>query len=140
MPIQKLYINPTNVTPEVNFSPEENIFFIRGISSPEDVRTMYYPVIEWVKKFIDHLLKVRSNRYTLSSPLKFTTDLMYLNSSTAKFLYDIFLELKRLIPSGIPFIIEWFYEEDDLDQKEAGTDISLLVGLEFSYVEKKSSK
>jgi len=140
MSIQKLYINPTNVTPEVNFSPEENIFFIRGISSPEDVRSLYYPVIEWVKKYIDVLLRVRSTGYTLKSPLKFSTDLLYFNSSTAKFLYDIFLELKRLIPSGIPFIIEWFYEEDDLDQKEAGSDISLLVGLEFSYVEKKSSK
>ena len=140
MSIQKLYINPTNVTPEVNFSPEDNIFFIRGISSPEDVRALYYPVIEWVKKYIDDLLSVRSNGYILNSPLKFSTDLLYFNSSTAKFLYDIFLELKRLIPSGIPFIIEWFYEEDDLDQKEAGSDISLLVGLEFSYVEKKSSK
>jgi len=140
MSIQKLYINPTNVTPEVNFSPEENIFFIRGISSPEDVRSLYYPVIEWVKKYIDDLLRVRSTGYTLKSPLKFSTDLLYFNSSTAKFLYDIFLELKRLIPSGIPFIIEWFYEEDDLDQKEAGSDISLLVGMEFSYIEKKNSK
>ena len=140
MPIQKLYINPTNVTPEVSFSPDENIFFIRGVSSPEDVRALYYPVIEWVKKYIDDLLRVRSKVYTPNSPLKFSTDLLYFNSSTAKFLYDIFLELKRLIPFGIPFIIEWFYEEDDLDQKEAGADISLLVGLEFSYVEKKNSK
>jgi hypothetical protein len=138
MPIKKLYINPTNVTPEVNFSPEENIFLIRGISSPEDVRALYNPVFEWVKKYIDDLLKVRSNRYTLNSPLKFTIDLTYFNSSTAKFLYDIFLEMKRLIASGIPFCIEWFFEEDDPDQKEAGADISLLVGLEFTYVEKKN--
>jgi hypothetical protein len=139
MPIQKLYIKPTNLTPEVTFSPEENIFFIRGISSPEDVRAMYYPIIEWVKSYIDELLVTKNPNYTLDSPLCFGTDLIYFNSSTAKFLYDIFLEMKRLVPAGIPFIIQWFYDEEDLDQKEAGSDIALLVGMEFTFIEKKTS-
>jgi hypothetical protein len=139
MPIQKLYIKPTNLTPEVTFSPEENYFLIKGISSPEDVRSMYYPVIEWIKAYIDELIETKSNIYTSDSPLRFGTDLMYFNSSTAKFLYDIFLEMKRLIPAGIPFIVEWSYDEEDLDQKEAGSDIALLVGLDFSYIEKKTS-
>ena len=76
--------------------------------------------------------------YTLDSPLRFSTDLKYFYSSSAKFLYDIYLELKRLIPSGIPFIVEWFYEEEDIDLKEAGSDIALLAGMEFSYISKKS--
>jgi hypothetical protein len=64
---------------------------------------------------------------------------MYFNSSSAKFFYDIFLELKRLVPLGIPFIVEWFYDEEDIDLREAGSDIALLVGLEFLYIPKKSS-
>jgi hypothetical protein len=136
--MQTLYISPTNTTPEVHFSPQENIFIIRGVSSPEDVRAMYYPVIEWVKMYVNNILEVENKLYTLDSPLRFRTDLIYFNSSSAKFLYDIFLELKRLIPSGIPFIIEWFYEEEDIDLKEAGSDIALLAGMEFSYVSKKS--
>ena len=92
--MQKLYISPTSTTPEVNFSPLENIFLIRGVSSPEDVRAMYYPVIEWVKMYVDEILEVKNKSYTLDSPLIFKTDLIYFNSSSAKFLYDIFLELK----------------------------------------------
>ena len=62
MQMEKLYISPTRNTPEIHFSPLENIFLIRGISSPEDVRAMYYPVIEWVKillmKFLKEKIKV----------------------------------------------------------------------------------
>jgi hypothetical protein len=134
--MQKLYISPTPTTPEIHFSPEENIFLIRGTSSPEDVRAMYYPVIEWVKLFIDAILKGEFDNYSPENPLIFQTDLLYFNSSSAKFFYDIFSELKRLLPSGIPVVIEWFFEEEDIDLKEAGLDIALLVGMEFTYIPK----
>jgi hypothetical protein len=134
--MEKLYIRPTSTTPEVNFSPKENIFSIRGISSPEDVRAMYYPVIEWIKEYINEIVVAKESNYTTESPFKFTTELAYFNSSSAKFLYDIFLELKRLSPYGIPFVVEWVYEEEDIDLKEAGVDIALLVELDFSYISK----
>jgi SiaC family regulatory phosphoprotein len=136
MQMQKLYIEPTDTTPEILFSPQENIFFIRGVSAPEDVRALYYPVIEWVKMYIDEIMEAEDKSYTIESPLRFTTDLLYFNSSSAKFLYDIFMELKRLTPTGIPFVIEWLYDEADDDLKEAGIDIAFLVGLEFSYIAK----
>ena len=134
--MEKLYIRPTSTTPEVHFSTQDNIFLIRGISSPEDVRAMYYPVIEWIKEYINELLEAKIRNYTPESPLKFTTELVYFNSSSAKFLYDIFLEIKRLTPAGIPYIVEWVYEEEDLDLKEAGADIALLVDMDFSYITK----
>ena len=134
--MEKLYIRPTSTTPEVNFSPKENIFSIRGISSPEDVRAMYYPVIEWIKEYINEIVVAKESNYTPESPLKFTTELAYFNSSSAKFLYDIFLEIKRLKPYGIPFVVEWVYEEEDIDLKEAGDDIALLVEMDFLYISK----
>jgi hypothetical protein len=137
--MQKLYISPTNTTPEIHFSPQENIFLIRGTSSPEDVREMYYPIIEWVKIFVDDILEKENKSYSIDFPLRFQTDLIYFNSSSAKFLYDIFMELKRLIPAGIPVIIEWFHNEEDIDLKEAGTDIAILAGMDFSYIPKKSN-
>ena len=100
---------------------------------------MYYPVIEWFKSYINELLEDKNTNYTSDSPLRFETELLYFNSSSAKFLYDIFLELNRLTSAGIPFIVEWFYEEEDIDLKEAGSDIALLVGMEFSYISKKSN-
>jgi hypothetical protein len=137
--MQKFYIGPTSTTPEIHFSPQDNIFLIRGISSPEDVRAIYYPVIEWIKNYIKELSEAKNIIYTSGSPLRLKTELMYFNSSSAKFLYDIFLEMKRLVPAGIPYVVEWIYDEEDIDLKEAGADIALLVEMEFSYVSKKSN-
>lgn len=132
--MQKLHISPTPNTPEIHFSLEENIFLIRGTSSPEDVRAMYYPVIAWIKNFVHDILKGELNNYSPENPLKFQIDLAYFNSSSAKFLFDIFLELKKISPSGIPVVVEWFYDEEDIDLKEAGFDIASLAGMEFTYV------
>jgi hypothetical protein len=136
--MQELHISPTSVSPEVHFSPEENIFLIRGISTPEDVRAVYYPVIEWIKKYIDELLITKLKRKNANGevPLKFKIDLEYFNSSSAKFLYDIFMELQRLIPAHVPFNVEWVYDKEDIDLKEAGSDIASLAGMEFIFVEK----
>ncbi|HEY5469671.1 MAG TPA: DUF1987 domain-containing protein [Bacteroidales bacterium] len=136
--MKKLYISPTKTTPEILLSPEENIFFIRGISSPEDVRAMYYPVIDWIKIFVDDILEDGKSSYSPDSPLKFQVDLSYFNSSSAKFLFDIFSDLKRLIPSGIHVIVEWFYAEGDSDLKDAGKEIALLAGLELTYIMKNN--
>ena len=53
------------------------------------------------------------------------------------FLFDIFTELKRLSENNIPVRIEWFYEEEDLDMKEAGEDIADLADMQFIYTCKK---
>lgn len=134
--MEKLYISPTRNTPEIHFSPLENIFLIRGISSPEDVRAMYYPVIEWIKQYIDEILEAGNSAFISDSPLRFQIELKYFNSSSAKFLYDIFQELNRLVPSGIPFVVEWVYDKEDIDMKEAGSEFAMLAGMEFSYIAK----
>jgi hypothetical protein len=138
--MQKLYIESTRVTPEINFSPSENIFIIRGNSSPEDVRALYYPVIEWIRIFVDDVLEGEFPQYSKSSPVRFQTDLEYFNSSSAKFIFDIFTELKRLILKDIHVVVEWYYDVEDVDQKEAGSDISLLVEMEFTYIPRNTKE
>jgi len=132
----KLYISPTATTPEISFSPEEDIYYIRGNSSPEDVRALYYPVIEWVKDLVSSIINRKNVKYSTENPLILTIDLEYFNSSSAKFLYDIFYELKQLIPIGIPVKIEWHHDKEDLDMRDAGNDISLLLEMEFQYIQK----
>ena len=138
--MQRLHIEKTNNTPEINFSPDENIFFIKGTSSPEDVRAMYYPVIEWIRNFTDEIINGTNKNYSSEKALIFQTDLDYFNSSSAKFFFDIFIELKRLVDNEVRVIVEWFYDEEDLDQKDAGNDIAALVEMEFVFIPKKRSQ
>ncbi len=135
--MDRLYISPTNITPEINFSPEDNIFIIKGRSAPEDVRALYYPVNEWIKQFVDDLIHFGPRHYSIVYPLVLKTELDYFNSSSAKFLFDIFLELKRLLAVGIPAVIEWAYDEEDTDLKDAGSDIASLLDMEFVFVPQK---
>jgi len=134
--MKKLHIIPTSTTPEIILSPEENRFIIRGNSSPEDVRAMFYPIIEWVKNFSDYILNEKGIIFTEDNPLCLAIDLEYFNSSSAKFLYDIINQLKQLKKAGVPVKINWHYEEEDIDMKDAGYDIALLLEMEFNYVSK----
>jgi len=136
--MQMLHIKATDNSPEILLSPQKNSFFIRGKSSPEDVRAIYYPVIEWMKIFIDDILEGEFKNFNAENPLKFQIDLSYFNSSSAKFLYDILQEFKRLNTGGTPIVVEWISEEGDTDMIDAGTDISLLAGFDFSFITKKT--
>jgi len=108
------------------------------MSAPEDVRALYYPVIEWMNKFHEEVLSGNYKTFTDTNALVFKIDLNYFNSASAKFLFDILLALKKVADAGISTIIEWYYEEDDIDMKEAGEDISELVEMELKYIIKPS--
>jgi hypothetical protein len=134
--MQRFYTEPTPISPEILFSAEENKFFIKGNSAPEDVRALYYPVIEWIKVFIDDVNEGEYPQFSQENPIKFQVDLDYFNSSSAKFLFDIFTELKRLVSAKKPVLIEWFFDEEDIDHKEAGCDLAILAGIEFTFISK----
>jgi len=124
----------TDLTPEIILAPEENKFIISGKSAPEDVRGLYYPVLEWMEEFVGGVRK--SSPYSDTNHLRLRLDLEYFNSSSAKFLFDIFAHLRDLNSDGIPVDIEWYYDEEDTDLREAGEDLSLLCELPFKYFPK----
>jgi hypothetical protein len=135
--MEKLYIGSTISSPEIILSLEENIFSITGTSRPEDVRSLYYPVIDWLKKLVDDLLNGTHYNFSSENPFRLKIDLSYFNSSSAKFLFDIFVELKNIAPSGIPVIVEWYYDNDDPELKEAGEDMSFMVDMKFKFIPKE---
>jgi len=129
-----LHIDAKRNTPEVLLSVSKNSFFICGKSAPEDVRSMYYPVLEWITKFVEETLI--NNPYSSENPIVFKIDLTYFNSSSAKFLFDILTNLRDLKEKGVPVIIEWYFEEEDVDLLEAGEDMAGLTGHKFIYISK----
>lgn len=133
--MKSLKIRAENNKPEIILSPEENIYSISGKSAPEDVRELFYPVIDWLTAFAGEI--IANNPFTEAKPMLFKVDLAYFNSSSAKFLYDIFTILKEVMEKDIPVVVEWHYEEDDTDLREAGEDMALLSSLEFKYCAKK---
>lgn len=137
--MQKLYISPSRNTPEISFSPEENLFYMRGTSAPEDVRGLYYPVLDWFRKYSEELLSGNDMIFSDDNPMILKIDLKYFNSSSAKFLYDILMEVKDMISRGVPVVVEWYYEKEDPELMEAGADISAIAGMKFRFIEKQDN-
>ena len=123
--MEKFFIEPTRVTPQVNFDPDEGILEIKGRSSPENSIVFYQKIIDGLDYF------AQSGGDTFTANFSFE----YFNTSSSKCLFDLFKKLGALAEGGKDLVINWYYEEDDEDMMEAGEDYADLLDLEFNFLE-----
>jgi hypothetical protein len=133
--MEPLIIEPTSHSPGIRFEPSSGKFLISGVSRPEDVRTFYYPVVDWLRKFLDEEIKTGKVSFDETNPLILDVTLKYFNSSSAKFLFDIFSELGNINEEGGKLKIRWFYEAGDDDMLEAGEELSEIAEIPFEFIE-----
>ncbi len=111
-------ITGTEKTPTVEIRPSEGVMSISGCSIPENADRFFTPVQDQVEVYV-------------LSPNATTTiriDLSYFNSSTSKYLLDLLKRLEDLHVAGrSKVLLEWCFQEGDLDMKEAGEDYRSLV-------------
>jgi len=121
----KVVIDPTSVTPYVVIDPEEDLFEIKGRSSPEVSINFYTPIYEYLESY-----------EVTSSIGDFTANfaLEYFNTSSTKCLLGILKRLAKIEDQGKKVIINWYYEDDDEDVLEIGEDLSYFVDLEFNFL------
>ncbi len=127
-------LDKTETTPEILLDPGKQLFHIRGNSRPEDVRDLFYPVVEWVNDYRLFLFNNSPHDYTEEEPLILEIDLEYFNSSSAKYLFDIIVAFKQIRAYGVPLEIAWLYDKEDIDMKEAGEDMAILAEIDFAYI------
>ncbi|HRH71273.1 MAG TPA: DUF1987 domain-containing protein [Flavobacteriales bacterium] len=111
-------IPATEKTPAVEIDPGSGLISISGCSIPENADRFYSPVQDSLE------------RYALSPHAKTTVRiaLSYFNSSTSKYLLDLFKRLEDLHATGRSQVfLEWWFAKGDLDMKEAGEDYRSLI-------------
>ncbi len=123
--MEKIFIEPTKVTPLVNFDPNEGLLELKGRSSPENSIQFYAKIIEGLEEFINQ----GGDEFIANFAFE------YFNTSSSKCLFDVFKRLSKIDASGKDLTINWYYEEDDDDMMEAGEDYSDLLGLDFNFME-----
>ena len=133
--MEPFILEPTTNSPEIIFDPDAHIFSISGISRPEDVRSFYYPVLEWCERFREEMIEPGLITFDENNPLNVRIRLKYFNSSSAKFLYDIFMELGELARLNQKVNIYWHYDAGDDDMRDAGEEMSEIAEIPFEYVE-----
>jgi hypothetical protein len=118
--MKDLLIKETEKTPSVSLS-QKGILKIEGRSIPEDAASFFKPIIEWTNNFAAEDVRV-------------DIKLEYFNTSSSKFI----LEMLRAIDKNQTkknMLVNWFYEEGDLDVLESGQYFESILGIPFKYIE-----
>ena len=107
-------------TPYVEFNADSGELTIEGISIPEDTVNFYHSLLYWI------------NEYSITPQPKTILNLKleYFNTSTSVVLLNIFKLFSEMQNTEV--IINWYYEEEDIEMEEVGNDYREMVGVEFN--------
>ena len=120
--MEKINIEGTEDTPQINIDLEAGVFSLSGRSLPEDVTTFYEPVVKWL------------DVYTSKSPMECAIKLEYFNTASSKIILDILMKLEELAKSSNHISIKWYCDKNDEDMYEAGEEFSDLVDIPFELI------
>ena len=125
--LDKLYLKPTEETPEIIFDKDKPEFRVTGKSYMEDATAHYNMVIAWLK-----LYSQQPNDITV-----FKFELEYVNTASSKIVHDILDVLDNMYLDGANVIVEWHYYEEDEDMEELGREFEEIYEVPFKYQEIK---
>lgn len=123
--MEKLSLEETIKTPNIQFDPQKGILEIKGKSIPENSLEFYQPVFDWLDAY----------RTSPASETELHVRLDYFNTSSSKCLLDIFRKLELVQTGGRSKVrVQWYYDAEDEDMLEAGDDYQALISLPFEMV------
>ncbi len=123
--LEPIYIEATKTTPMVKFDKENQIFEISGQSLPEDAVKFYKDLLNWIKEYSQN-----PNNSTV-----FNIKLDYYNSSSARVIVKMIIELENILITGNDVKVMWYYRKDDEFMKRRGEEIRTVVLLPFEIKE-----
>jgi hypothetical protein len=126
--MKKLYIKETLNSPKVLFDPTKKRYEISGKSFPENSKTFYEPVFEWISE----LSTTDADKMQLS--LMFD----YISSSSVITIKQLLSKVKALSDKGASIDVLWHYDVADPDIRDIGEEYKKLVGINIQFIEKSS--
>jgi len=109
--MESLIIEASKYTPSIIMDGNTGTIDIRGKSYPENTFEFYTPVMEWLKNYF----KNPKEQTTL------TMEIIYFNSSSSKFFYDLF-DFLEANSDMTELTINWVYDEENESALEAGEE------------------
>lgn len=122
-----LEFKETRDTPEVLLDKKNNQFKISGNSLPEDSAKFFYPILDWIQEYI------KDPNKSTHLICKFE----YFNSSSAKMIYQIFIELEKIKDTENEVKISWHYESEDKLIEEKGLEYQSILDIPFEMIPEK---
>lgn len=123
--MERFELPATDHTPAILLDPEQGLMEIRGRSIPENADRFFSPLHDVLDAYAQAPRPASLVRVQLS----------YFNSTSAKYLLDLFRQWEDLHASGASTVrMEWLHARNDADMAEAGEDFRALLDLPVKLV------
>ncbi len=122
--MEHLTLSASKEFPGINFDPSTGKLSIIGKSYMEDAVSFYNPVIDWLKKYCSQP----------ADETNLTIGLEYMNTSSSKYILDVFDLLNQLFKKGNNVYVIWQYNAEDEDMEEQGRQYEDIFNLPFQFI------
>ena len=124
--MEKLIIKESLNNPKVILDPAKKRYEISGKSFPENAKSFYQPVIDWVKTV------------PVTSPEKIRLPFMldYISSSSVISVKQVLSKIKARNTEGADIEVQWYYDPSDPDIKELGEEYEKVIGIKLQFIER----
>lgn len=122
--MNNLQLEKTKSSPAVNLNAVDGVCSIIGSSYPENASELYIPIFEWLNRYMIELTR----------DLEFNFKLDYLNSNSIRFISELMEKLEQYSKTGVNVVVNWHYEEDDIDIMELGEEFRDELTCKFNLI------
>lgn len=112
-----MQITETKDTPYFLLDTNAKIIILKGNSTSVRTKEFYEPILSTIDTYVD-----TNPDYT-----KMIVDLDKFNTSSSKYILEIFNILRKLIKMNLKAEVDWYYDDLEDDIHEAGGDYSEIV-------------
>ena len=120
---RKFVLEPDDQMPGIDFDPLKGEFLLWGRSIPHNAELVFTPLMDWLEEYLLNPAPI--------TRLEFNLD--YFNTSTQKYLAELFRKLDRLYKTGSEVQIIWSYDQDDEDMRLIGDQFQMLVSVPLEF-------
>jgi len=122
--MENFYLEGSDKTPAITLNAESGEMIFSGKSIPENSANLYEPVMEWIDGYIQ----------TPAENTTFVVKLEYFNTSSSKYLLEIFRRFEELFKTGRKVAVQWYYELEDEDMQESGDDFRDILRIPVELI------
>jgi len=138
--MDKFHIKGSAYIPNIDFDPESGELEIAGESYHEYTTEFYQPVFDWLENYLKELGKGDAPGKKVEMNFKMT----YFNTSSSRRFIEILTMLEDYQKEQIDkktdatdkdyVVVNWYFEENDVDMEESGEEYEEDVDLTFNLI------
>ena len=123
--MENFHIKGSTYIPTVNFNAETGILEIEGESYHEYTMEFFQPIFDWLEQYLEESEKAVTMNFKMS----------YFNTSSSRRFLELLTTLEdyKMDKEG-KVVVNWYYEENDIDMLESGEEYADDVDLEFNLI------